>query len=350
MQWQYTPYLIPLLISATLTGILAVFAWRRRPMPGATACAVLLFFVSEWSLGYALELSSVDMSTALLGTKLEYIGITGAPLAWLASALDYSGERKRLTPRTLALLGIIPLITLVLAWTNEYHYLIWSNVTQVTSGSFYLLDFEHGIGLWVYTAYAYLLLFAGAWQFVSMLFHAPKVYRGQAIVVLLGVLAPFVGNVLYAFGLGPLPNLELTPFAFSLSGLAMTWGLFRYRMLDIVPVARHALIEDMSDGMIVLDAQNRIVDINPAAREFMVCGDADVVGKPAHEGLADYMDLLDQYLDLPSSGTITIQGRHHPRHDYELRLSPLRDQRGYVASRCAFRPFATRGAMWPVAS
>jgi len=189
MQWQYTPYLIPLLISAALTGILAILVWRRRPMPGATAYAVLMFFVTVWSLGYALELSRVDMSAAIFGTKIEYIGITGAPLAWLAAALDYGGERKRLAPRTLLLLGIIPFITLVLAWTNEFHHLIWSNTTQITSGSFYMLDFEYGVWLWTYTAYTYLMLLAGAWQFVLMLFHAPRLYRGQAIVVLLGAWA-----------------------------------------------------------------------------------------------------------------------------------------------------------------
>jgi hypothetical protein len=86
---------------------------------------------------------------------------------------------------------------------------------------------------------------------------ASRRYRPQTAVILVGVLAPWLANAVYLLGLGPLPNLDLTPFAFSLSGLALGWGLLRLRLLDafvgLIPTARDAVVERMRDGVVVLD-------------------------------------------------------------------------------------------------
>ncbi len=79
------------------------------------------------------------------------------------------------------------------------------------------------------------------------------------------MIAPWLGNALTIFGLKPFPGLDFTPFAFTISGLAVAWSLFRFRLFNIIPVAREAVIESMRDAVIVLDEQGRIVDLNPVA-------------------------------------------------------------------------------------
>jgi PAS domain S-box-containing protein len=134
-------------------------------------------------------------------------------------------------------------------------------------------------------------------------------------------------------GSSPFPHLDLTPFAFTLTGLAMTWGLFRFRLLDIVPVARDAVIESMSDGVIVLDAQNRIVDLNPAAQSILGCTASDAIGQPARQILSERPDLVERYRDVTEAHAEVSVGEGAARRTFDLRISPVRGGRGRLTGR-----------------
>ncbi len=333
MYWQYNPYVLLLLIAAAVSAAFALFAWRRRSVPGATALALLMLAVAEWSLGYALELGSADLPSQVFWAKVEYLGIVSVSVMWLAFVLQYTGREKWLTRRNGALLAIVPLITLLLVWTNDVHGLIWSNIILDTSGSFSVLDLDRGAWYWVNTTYSYLLLFLGTLLLVRALIRSPRLYRGQAGALLLGTLAPWMGNALYVSGLSPFPHLDLTPFAFTLTGLAVAWGLFRFRLLDIVPVARDAVIEGMSDGVIVVDMRNRIVDLNPAAQRIIGRSAAEAIGQPAAHILAGQPDLVKHYSDVTEAHAEIVLDEEEAQRTYDLRISPLYDRRGRVTGR-----------------
>ena len=132
-----------------------------------------------------------------------------------------------------------------------------------------MIELTYGPAFWVYRGYSQLLLVVSAALLLRSLVHSQRIYRGQADAMLVGALAPLAGNALYLFGLNPFPGLDLTPFAFALTGIAAAWAVFRFRLLDIVPIARDAVIENMSDGVIVLDTQGRVVDLNPIAQQIL---------------------------------------------------------------------------------
>ncbi len=330
MHWQYTPYALPLIIGAAISAALAFYVWRRRPASGATSLALLMLAVAGWSLGYALELGSVDLPLKVFWARVEYLGIATVPMAWLVFALQHTGRAKWLTRRNLALLAIVPFATLLLVWTNDIHGLIWSTIALDSSGSFSMLDLSYGPWFWVHIAYSYLLLSLGTLLLIQTLIRAPRLYRGQAAALLSGALAPWVGNALYITELSP---LDLTPLAFTLTGLAAIWGLFRFRLLDVVPVARDAVIEGMSDGVIVLDAQNRIVDLNPAAQAIIGRPAAEVIGQAAAQILSAWPDLIERYRDVTEARAEIVLGEGEAQRYYDLRISPLYNRRGYRAGR-----------------
>src|SRR5690349_15660827 len=134
MSWRYTPLIIPIAIAGVLSLGIAIFAWRRRHLPGAQSLAALTLAASIWSLGYACELSSADLASSIFWAKAEYLGIVAVPVAWLAFALQYTNHEQWLTGRKLLLLLLMPLVTLLLAWTNERHGLIWSAINLDASG------------------------------------------------------------------------------------------------------------------------------------------------------------------------------------------------------------------------
>jgi PAS domain S-box-containing protein len=332
-QWQYNPYVFILAIAALISATLAFLALRRRPARGATVLALLMLAAYEWSVGYVMELGSVNLRDQIFWAKVQYLGIVSVPLLWLILSVQYTGRERWLSRRNLALLAIVPFLTLGLVWTNEFHGLIWRQIDQTTIGSSVLLDLTYGGVFWLYFAFSYVLLLAGSILIVQALVSSPELYRGQASTLLAGVLIPWVGNLLYVTGLSPFARLDLTPFAFTLSGLALAGAILRYRLLDIVPVARDTVIEGMDDGMFVLDVENRVIDVNPAAERAMGRSRAIVVGKPMGQALPGVLvDLVQRRRAGEGYAEITL-GEGAERRIYEVRISALYGRQNRLSGR-----------------
>ncbi len=288
-----TSFLAPLLIAIGITITLAVIAWNRRPIPGAVSLALFMIAVTVWLIGYTLELISEPLDAKILWAKVQYIGIVSAPLAGLAVSLIATG-RKGLSRRAMIALSIPPIITLLLVWTNEWHGAIWRTTSLPPPSVFPALQVEHGVWFWVHVAYSYAMLLVISVQLVRWTIRAPALYRGQAIVVLLGGLAPWIANVIYVSENHLFPGLDLTPFAFAVTGVCVTWGLFRFRLLDLVPVARDAVVDRIRDAVIVLDNQQRIVDLNPSARKLIGEQAVRLIGNRVDQGAPQWLVELAQ--------------------------------------------------------
>ncbi len=336
MHWRFTPYVIPLIIATIISVWLVLVAWRRRSMPGAIPFGLLMLGVGEWSLTYAVELGSAGLPTVLFWDNLTWVGAVIGPAAWLAFALQYTGRARWLTPRLVVLLTIEPLITLLLAWTNTMHGLTGTNVRVDSSNSFSALVYTNGPWFWINIVYSYALLLLGAWliiSFIRTLMGSAVAYRGQVGALLIAVLAPWLVNAITTFGLSPFPHLDLTPLAFTITGLAMAWSLFRFRLLDIVPVARNAVIESMSDAVIVLDQRSRITDLNPAAQRLFGRPLAALVGQPAAQAASAWSDQVARFRDVTEAHEEILLPVEGTARAFDLRISPLSDRHGSLAGR-----------------
>jgi PAS domain S-box-containing protein len=334
MHWQFTPYVLPMIASAAVSAALALYAWHRRPASGATSFSLLMLAVAQWSLVYALELVSTDLPAVLFWDNIEWLGAAFAPTLWLIFVLQYTGRARWLTRRNIAILMVEPLVTLLLVGTNEYHGLIESNIRLDTSGSFAALEVTYGAWYWINIAYSYLLLFVGAiliCMLIQSLMRSARLYVGQAGALLVAVAAPWVGNALTVFGLNPFPKLDLTPFAFTITGVAMASSLFLFRLLDIIPVAREAVIDSMSDAVIVLDEQNRIVDLNPAAQRLAIRTASRAVGRPFTQVFSVWPELVERYRDATEADAEVILGEGVAQRFFDLHISPLYRQSGDFA-------------------
>ena len=330
MTSQNIPYVIIFVTAGSIAALLALYAWRRRAMPGGIYFVLMMAMVSEWALTSAGEFASLDAATKLSWGKISYLAVASVALLWFLFALSYSRREQWLTRSRLILLWIVPLGILALALTNEKHGLLWSSVTPSSEAPGSMLVYEHGIGVWANLIYSYTLLLVGTILFVRTTLRSPQLYQRQVAVLLVGAAIPWIGNVLYVVGVQPLPGLDLTPIAFTLTGLAMAWGIFRFHMLDIVPVARDVLIESMSDGVVVLDARSRVVDINPAACQVIGRDASQVVGQRAEAVFADWPGLVEHYQDTADRRVEIAFGT---TQWFDLRVSPLYDRRKQLTGR-----------------
>ena len=176
----------------------------------ATAFACLMLAGAWWSLAYALELGSVGKSAKLYWIMVEYPGIVILPVAWLVFVLQHTGQVKRLSLRNLLLLAIVPLGTLLMVWTSGSHNLFYSSVGLDTTGPWPVMDLTYRGWFWVHIIYSYMLLSLGTLLLAWMFFRSPPLYRGQASVLLIGALVPWLSSALYIFDLTPFPDLDLT--------------------------------------------------------------------------------------------------------------------------------------------
>ncbi len=323
MSWQLNAYALLMFITAAVAAALAFYMWWRRPSAQTRLWSLLVLAVAEWSLGYALELGSPTLTAKLFWSDVNFAGVVAVPVLALAFVLQYTHHERWLTRRNLALLAAPSVLTLGLVWTNSWHGWIRSAVRLDSRGAIPVLDPTYAVGFWGFWVYA-AFLFLCTVVLIARAFRASTgLYRRQLAVLALGVLFPWVGNAVYLFGLSPLYGLDLTPFSFAVALLVMAWGLFRYRLLDILPVARDAVIENMGDGVIVLDAQTRIVDVNPAAQRIIGRVAPALIGQPSTRALTGWPDLVAHdgvTTEAWTEFSLDVDGV--PRH-FDLRVSPL---------------------------
>ena len=310
--------------------ILALYMWRHRP---ARTVTVIILACAEWMLGYALELSSANLQTKVFWAKVQYLGIVIVPTAWFAYILQYTGRSKWLTRRILALLSLLPTIILLLAFTNEAHGLIWARVVLNTDGPFLLLDSTRGVGLLVYLVYSYILLLLSAFLIIQMLIRSRHLYRWQTSALLFGMFVPFLGSVFELSALNPYPHLDLEPFGFTVTGLTAAFSVVYLRLGDIVPVARETIIEGMSDSVIVLDTQNRIVDLNPAAQHLVGHAASEAIGQPMEQVWPEGLGKMEYPRDMAEVAKEVVLDKKDGQRTCDMLLSSLFDQRGRLISR-----------------
>ncbi len=320
MSWPYvfTPYILLPLCAVAMHSVLAVYAWRHRAVAGAIpfalmqSCAVLTY------LANGFEIAAPDLSFKFFWRQVWAASITPqGPLA-LALAADYVGL-KTITRRAWALLGLIPFIALLLIFTNDAHHLFWTRVWL--DGQ---LGITRGLWNWLYTAYAYLLEVVGLFVFTSVFIRSRGIYRWQAGALVLAGATIWLGMGLRVLGIDLIPGLDQSVVGSLISGPLYAWGLFRLRTFDLAPVARDTVIEHMDAGMIVLDNQNRVVDVNPAARTQLEIR-SEAVGQDLARvlGSPKLIELVRDSGTGDSQHVLEMMGKW-----YDARTRPLTDAHG----------------------
>ncbi|PDW02124.1 histidine kinase N-terminal 7TM domain-containing protein [Candidatus Viridilinea mediisalina] len=323
---QAPPYLLALLLTALLASLLIVVLWQRRRAPGAKPLGLLMGAVVWWTLTYMVSLVFTSIEAQLFWANMTYVGIVLIPVCWLAFALSYTGMQYYLQPRILALLLIMPLITIMMAWSNPLHGLFRSTIYQVSSGDVLILEAQLGPYFWLHTAYSYLLLLIGSILLLRNLLSLAPYYRGQAGGLLIGTATPWLGNAIYLSGLSPYPHLDLTPFALLISGVALTWDIIRFDLFGLVPIAYSTVFQSMQDCVLVLDEQGQIVDLNPSAALLLVHPPKTLIGQPFHQALPEAANVFDQCQQEDSKDAEIILHHEASVRSFDLQISSIRDR------------------------
>ena len=331
MGFQFSPLFFLFALSALIPAGLAVFVWFRRRTPGGLPFFFLLLNLTWWLLTAAAEMGLPHPSQKILASQFQYLSISSlAPLFFLFS-LRYRERMHRLRPILRILLWIPPSAAVLLAFTNSAHQWIWTSIAPLSDLPGGLLIYTHGPAVWAILVYSYGLILAATVLLLGIVFKTLGPAKRQAAWIIPAVIAPWLGNVVYMFRWGP-PGVDLTPLAFTLSGLFLAHSLFRYRLLDIVPVAYGSIVDNMTDAVVVLDEKSRLIGINPAARRLFASSREDY-GQPLEKILKPWPEFAERISPfLPSIGFRSTQGPMDSRW-MDIRIFDIPDNRGRMTGR-----------------
>lgn len=260
----------------TLAALAAYVGWRRGT-PTGWSLAVVLVAVAWWGLAYSVELTVEELSAKSRWGDAKYVGICLLGPAWLSFVLQYVGRGHLVTRRLLALLAVQPVALLTLLAVPATHDLV-RYYPEAAAGEA-LPVVGTGPVFWVHLVYTNLLLLGATALFVRSMVRLARSYRRMALTLVAAALLPWVANLLHNFMVGWFARIDLTPFAFIVTGGVLVWGLQRERLVDLSPMARSAVVENMADAVFVVDVFGRVVDVNPAGAGLVGSNRPALVGR-----------------------------------------------------------------------
>jgi PAS domain S-box-containing protein len=304
-----------------------LYVWRHRRASAGASLAVMLAAAGWWGLAYAIELAATGLAARQFWGDAKWLGIALLPPAFYAFVMQYTGRERLVNRRIMAALAVVPLATIALLAVPATHDLIRYYPPEAQADPANAIA-QVGPLFWPFLVYADLVIWGSTALFVWTLTRLSRRYWRQSLLLIAAVLLPSVANVAHNLNLGPFRHVEPTPFLFVLTGAVLVWGLFRFRLLDLAPIARSSVFETMLDGVLVLDPYRRVVNLNPAAERALGVPAAEAVGRRVEELLGVTASLVERADDPILPEEVELAGRR-----CELSTTPLRDRGGRVTGR-----------------
>jgi diguanylate cyclase (GGDEF)-like protein/PAS domain S-box-containing protein len=306
--------------------IFIAYILKSKPAANYKILIILASGCIIWLLGNVLDIISTDFGFKVFWNHAASLGVVIVTISFLFFALEYTGIQSWLKPSRVLYVCIVPAVWLIFDFTNQYHGLSLSYGMEKIGGYYYLTK-QYGIVFWIYTAYAYILILHSYYYLVKMLLSASSYFKKKAGFIIMISAVPIIFNILYLTDIGPFKYFDPTPVSLTVSILFFLFGITNYRLGEIVPATRDALIENIRDGVIVLDRNNRIVEINPIAKKMIKS--TKVLGKDIESFWPKYSDYLIGHSAVDRELPV---GTGDNKKIYDVQISPYSDYRGDLIS------------------
>ena len=321
----------PIVVASMLILASGYLLWKRRHIPMSRTATVLLMIGALWTISRALEMESTDLESTLFWWQMRYIWVVLLPPVWLVYTMQFTGEQK-LPWHVIAPLSITSVFFILLIFTNEAHGLMWSQIEVAAGSSSFVVEKTKSLGYWSLILFSYTLVFIGAGLIFRALIEKRSFYRWQAILLLIAVLLPWMGNLLDVFDLNPYPRVDPTTLALAVTSTITVWTIYRLRRVDIAPAARIRVIESMEDGMMIVDIIGTALYVNTAAAQMFGIDASRATGRRAQEIWPEWPEVMAALESGAEFGREIVVDRDDSHQIYDITCSSLTDKRDRIAS------------------
>lgn len=322
---SYNLYLSVLLMAATFSSLVIVYiCWQRREFPIAISYGLGMLTGVFYTFGYAFEIVSTSLEQIKFWLRIEYIGIPFGTIMWFVLVLQYTGWQRFINKWFLSLLMIIPMITFISHYTNDWHHLFYKSETLDYSEGFPLVVLEKGPFYKLHVLYSYSFLVVGMVLLFHMFIKATPRMRKQIAFMIIGSWGPYGFTLVYLSGIFHIP-IDISPFGFIFSGVFYLWGIYQFNMLRLAPLAFQKVFASMQDAVMVFDLDHTLTSYNQSTRRVIQGIKHDWIGWPAKDVFSHYPVLLEAISHGTSpEGNVQLLGPSDEQF-YHVHLSDIHD-------------------------
>ena len=341
MQVNVSLFIIYFAISALISLIASVIA-QRRSAPGSFILGMLLLAMALWSGSYAMFLTDISLAAKHFWLSMMFIGVDAVPVLYLIFILQFTRRENWLSPLYISLFLAIPVISLLLQWTNEYHHLVYLSFNTIKLDTIWTIQYVRGAWYYVGMTYSYAVIGLSFILLSISTISSGALLRSQYYPILLASLIPLLGSLYNELFFLNGSTIDLSPISFGLCSILFVYTFLRNQFLELIPIARNRLIENMSDGVLVLDPQGRIMDVNPAMIRILNTDRHTHIGEDASVVLKELSDQTNNLWRDDDTRT-ELRLPHQPSKYMDLRMTPLYDKKGELHGRIiVFRDITER--------
>lgn len=294
MNTQLALYLVVLNFASVLSFTLAAYSNLRKTVPAARPFGVLSVGIGLYTLFYMFEMVSIPLNVKEGFYILKYVGIMMMPVGFLWFTQEYTGRKTRFMRGWLAFTVLICSLIWFLVATNSLHNGFYSNPHLEIYQSFVVMGYQPGRLFYVFTIYTSITALSCFGLLVDYFFRTTFYRRQQVLILLLGAMLPLLTGIYLFLTPTPWRGIHITSLIFAVSVPILSLGVFRYRMLDVVPEVRTLILEAMDDSVMVINRAGRIVDLNPAAEQFLGVNMREAIGVPLREYFPEWAGIFGQ--------------------------------------------------------
>ena len=321
-------YLLPYLVSLALSLGVGIYSWRRRTRAGALAFALVAFSEAFWTLGAVFENTTPSLAGKVFWDILQWWPVAFQPVAFLVFVLRYTKIKIPTERWVLGFLYAYCVGFTLIVFTNPLHHWIDSNPYLVPEEPFSALLYNFTPFLYTISGFGYFIMFANLLILIVHSLRTSKVDRLRNIAIIGGFVVPMIGGIISILGIPtPLGQRDITPITFGFGNIIFAWGLFRFGLFDIAPIARNILIDEMQDGVIVIDMAGQVIDINPALERMINAPRSSVIGLDQTEVFARWHQMLEKYKDISLIREEIEFGAGDEKQYFEFSISPVHDRK-----------------------
>lgn len=299
MDSRWILFALVLVTNALLASFLAILLRRKYPAPGRDSMTWMLVMLAVWAFSYAMITISASMEDKTFWLRVENIGILTVPVFWFLFTIQYSQMDRWLNRYTGALFFVIPLVSLVFIFSEDWFHYYYPFIHTLNENGGPLV-IERGPWYLVAAIQSYLLNLLGMGLLIWRFIQVRDIFRRQVFVLIGAVLIPLLVNVFYQTAPLYFPalslSIDLTPISFTVTAFLLSVGVFGLRLFDLVPIARHTVLEHIPEMVFVIDAQDRVLDANSVAQKMLGKSLDEIVGGEVIDVFHKWPQLINRFL------------------------------------------------------
>jgi putative nucleotidyltransferase with HDIG domain len=269
----------------------------------------------------------------MIWDKFQWIAFAVYAIAIPSFAVQYTGTKISNPKLVWGLASIVPIVVVIFVLADPWLRFVYPNPRLDHSLIFGELQYDFTWFVYAFAVYGYITTALAFAILGQRMIRPHRLYRAQIMAVIVGLLIPVFGTAIPLIGLRLTTLRDATPITTAIGNLFIAWGIFRYRLLDVVHIARDTIMDSISDLVIVLDEQDRIVDINPVALFALEKKAPEVIGKFAKDIFAEWPDLIQDFTDHSDKVTKATLHAYGKTYHHEVKSTVLRNRRGTYIGR-----------------